>query len=175
MPERLIFVRSRTTAGSSGWSSSFGISRRWCVACDGEYLVDATCPLLLQTSLKLYGIDGHVVLVLTFVFEDLGAVRFLAERERPIHLSKFPVLATVPTRFCNDCETSELFRLCSISLYLRLHGRDSGSFVNAQVQTSVPRSARKRNTMPDRDPAVHQSQRRMSCRVSPVKEHARAR
>src|SRR6516225_1240831 len=69
MPERLIFVRSRTTAGSSGWSSSFGISRRWCVACDGEYLVDATCPLLLQTSLKLYGIDGHVVLVLTFVFE----------------------------------------------------------------------------------------------------------
>src|SRR5262249_47629805 len=36
---------------------------------DGEYLLDATCPLLLQTSVKLYGIGGHVVLLLTFVFE----------------------------------------------------------------------------------------------------------
>src|SRR5262249_5265003 len=36
---------------------------------DGEYLVDATCPLLLQTSVKLYGIGGHVVLLWTFVFE----------------------------------------------------------------------------------------------------------
>src|SRR5262249_15639067 len=51
----------------------------------------------------------------------LGAIRFLAERERPIHLSKFPVLAAMPKRFCNDCETSELFRLGSIILYLRLH------------------------------------------------------
>jgi hypothetical protein len=31
--------------------------------------VDATCPLLLQTPLKLYGIYGHVVLPLTFDFE----------------------------------------------------------------------------------------------------------
>src|SRR6516164_7402779 len=38
-------------------------------ACDGEYLLDTTCPLLLQTSVKLYGIGGHVMLLLTFVFE----------------------------------------------------------------------------------------------------------
>src|SRR5215475_11059140 len=43
---------------------------RWCrVACDSENLVDASSPLLLQMSMKLYGIDGHVVLLLTFVFE----------------------------------------------------------------------------------------------------------
>src|SRR5262249_22691620 len=43
---------------------------RWCrVACDSENLVDASSPLLLQASMKLYGIDGHVVLLLTFVFE----------------------------------------------------------------------------------------------------------
>src|SRR5215831_16135237 len=43
---------------------------RWCrVACDSENLVDASSPLLLQTSMKLYGIHGHVVLLLTFVFE----------------------------------------------------------------------------------------------------------
>src|SRR5215831_11540560 len=41
---------------------------------------------------------------------------FFAERERPIHLSKFPVLPTVPKRFRNECETSELSRLGSIGL-----------------------------------------------------------
>src|SRR5215813_8474255 len=46
-----------------------GISRRGRGARDGEYLLDATCPLLLQTSVKLYGIGGHVVLLWTFVFE----------------------------------------------------------------------------------------------------------
>ena len=51
---------------------------------------------------------------------------FLAERERPIHLSKFSVLAATPQRFCNDCETRDLFRLGSIILYLRLHGTYSG-------------------------------------------------
>jgi hypothetical protein len=51
-------------------------------------------------------------------------MRFLAECERPIHLSQFSVLAAMPKRFCNDHETSELFRLGSIILYLRLHGRD---------------------------------------------------
>src|SRR5262245_27622704 len=45
-----------------------GISRRCRVSRDGDYLVDATCPLLLQTSLKLYGIYGHVVFLLTFGF-----------------------------------------------------------------------------------------------------------
>src|SRR6266404_8205661 len=38
-------------------------------ACDGETLVDATCPLLLQTSVKLYGIHGHVPLLLTCVLK----------------------------------------------------------------------------------------------------------
>jgi hypothetical protein len=55
----------------------------------------------------------------------LDLVRFFIECERPIHLSKFPVLATIPKRFCNDCETSELFRLHSIIVYLRPHGRYS--------------------------------------------------
>jgi hypothetical protein len=50
----------------------------------------------------------------------------LSELERPIHLSKFPVLAAMPKRFCNERETSELFRLGSIFLYLRLHGTYSG-------------------------------------------------
>src|SRR5262249_3175858 len=36
---------------------------------DGENLPYATCPLLLQASMKLYGIDGHVVLLFSFVFE----------------------------------------------------------------------------------------------------------
>jgi hypothetical protein len=36
---------------------------------DRENLLDATFPFLLQTSVKLYGIRGHVVLLLTFVFE----------------------------------------------------------------------------------------------------------
>jgi hypothetical protein len=44
-----------------------GISRWWRGACDGENLLDVTCPLLLQASVKLYGIGGHVVLLLTFV------------------------------------------------------------------------------------------------------------
>jgi hypothetical protein len=46
-----------------------GITRRRCVACDAENVVDAMHPLLLQTSVKLDGIGGHVVLVLTFVLE----------------------------------------------------------------------------------------------------------
>src|SRR5262249_24200450 len=45
-----------------------GISRPCRVSRDGDYLVDATCPLLLQTSLNLYGIYGHVVFLLTFGF-----------------------------------------------------------------------------------------------------------
>src|SRR5215467_6898486 len=45
------------------------VSRWGRVGCDGENLVDASCPLLLQTSMKLHGINGHVVLLLTFVFE----------------------------------------------------------------------------------------------------------
>src|SRR5262249_3479009 len=53
-------------------------------------------------------------------------------------LSQFPVLAAMPKRFCNDHETSELFRLGSIILYLRLHGRDSGCSVNAQAQPVFP-------------------------------------
>jgi hypothetical protein len=43
---------------------------RWCrVACDSGIWSGASSPLLLQTSMKLYGIDAHVVLLLTFVFE----------------------------------------------------------------------------------------------------------
>src|SRR5262249_19110587 len=36
---------------------------------DRGNLLDATFPFLLQTSVKLYGIRGHVVFLLTFVFE----------------------------------------------------------------------------------------------------------
>src|SRR5215831_7052161 len=42
-----------------------GVSRWSRVGCDGENLVDASCPLLLQTSVKLYRISGHVVFLLT--------------------------------------------------------------------------------------------------------------
>ena len=67
----------------------------------------------------------------------------LAQRERPIHLSKFPILATVPVRFRNGCETSELFRLCSDkSLSATARQILRAAFLNAQVQTSVPRSAK---------------------------------
>jgi hypothetical protein len=45
-----------------------GISRWGRGAGDDENLLDATCPLLLQASVKLYGIGGHVVLLLTFLF-----------------------------------------------------------------------------------------------------------
>jgi hypothetical protein len=47
----------------------------------------------------------------------------------------------MPKRFCNGCEASELFRLGSITLYLRLHGRYSGYplQINVQWRTSVPR------------------------------------
>src|SRR5262245_4442621 len=45
------------------------------VGCDGENLLDATCPLLLQTSLKLYGIAGPVVSLLTFIFEGWARSR----------------------------------------------------------------------------------------------------
>jgi hypothetical protein len=51
-----------------------------------------------------------------------------AQAADPDVIHVFPVLAAMPTRFCNDHETSELFRLGSIILYLRLHGRDSGLF-----------------------------------------------
>src|SRR5262245_28640641 len=52
-----------------------GISPRCRVARAGDNLVDATCPLLLQTSLKLYGIHGHVVFLVTFGFEGWARSR----------------------------------------------------------------------------------------------------
>jgi hypothetical protein len=42
-----------------------GISRRCCVACDGENLVNTGGPFLLQPPVKLYRIDRHLVLLLT--------------------------------------------------------------------------------------------------------------
>jgi len=74
----------------------------------------------------------------------MDAVRFLSERECPIHFSEFSVSATVPQRFCNDRERGELFRLGPIILNLGLHRRHSGCglhTLNFQVQSSVPRSA----------------------------------
>jgi hypothetical protein len=62
----------------------------------------------------------------------LRAIRFFTERERPIHLSKLPVLAAMPKRFCNNRETSKLFCLGSIILYLRLHGTYSGYALHSQ-------------------------------------------
>src|SRR5262245_2316354 len=78
--------------------------------------------------MKLYGVSSHVVFLLTFAFE--GCAR--SGRERPIHLSKLPVLAAMPKRFCNNHETSELFRLGSIIRYLRLHGTYSGYALHSQ-------------------------------------------
>ena len=65
-------------------------------------------------------------------------LRFHPQRERPIHLSQFPILAAMPKRFGNDCETSELFRLGSIILYLRLHGTYSGRPVQRLTCTCKP-------------------------------------
>ena len=39
----------------------------------------------------------------------------------------------MPKRFCNNRETSELFRLGSIILYLRLHGTYSGYALHSNV------------------------------------------
>src|SRR5262245_47354072 len=78
--------------------------------------------------MKLYGVSSHVVYLLTFAFE--GCAR--SGRERPIHLSKLPILAAMPKRFCNNREASELFRFGSIILYLRLHGTYSGYALHSQ-------------------------------------------
>src|SRR5215813_12299346 len=51
------------------------VSRWGRVGCEGENLLDATCPLLLQTSLKLYRIAGHVVSLLMFVFKGWARSR----------------------------------------------------------------------------------------------------
>ena len=59
-------------------------------------------------------------------FRRRRALRFLAHRERPIHLSKFSALAAMPRGFCNGCKASELFRLGAIILYLRPQRIDSG-------------------------------------------------
>src|SRR5262249_41064962 len=63
--------RNRVRDEKSGRSGAFEVGGVgwWRGACDGENLLDATCPLLLQASVKLYGIGGHVVLLLTFVVE----------------------------------------------------------------------------------------------------------
>src|SRR5262249_13834081 len=37
-----------------------GVSRWGRLRCDGEKLVDASCPLVLQPSVKLYRIDRHL-------------------------------------------------------------------------------------------------------------------
>ena len=52
-------------------------------------------------------------------------LRFLAQRERPIHLGKLSVLAAMPKGFCNGCKASELFRLRPVILHLRPHRTDS--------------------------------------------------
>jgi hypothetical protein len=58
-------------------------------------------------------------------FRRRRALRFLAHRERPIHLSKFSALAALSRGFCNGCKASELFRLGAIILYLRPQRIDS--------------------------------------------------
>jgi hypothetical protein len=59
-------------------------------------------------------------------------MRFFTERERPIHLGKLPVLAAMSKRFCSNREASELFRLGSVILSLRLHGMYSGYAFHSQ-------------------------------------------
>jgi hypothetical protein len=59
-------------------------------------------------------------------FRRWSVLRFLAQRERPIHLSKFSALAAMPRGFCNRCKASKLFRLGAIILYLRPQRIDSG-------------------------------------------------
>src|SRR5262252_2212504 len=58
-------------------------------------------------------------------FRRRRALRFLAQRERPIHLSKFSALAAKPRGFCNRCKASKLFGLGAIVLYLRPQRIDS--------------------------------------------------
>src|SRR6516165_1386802 len=58
-------------------------------------------------------------------FRRRRALRFLAHRERPIHLSKFSALAALSRGFCNGCKASELFRLGAIIIYLRPQRIDS--------------------------------------------------
>src|SRR5262249_44390988 len=67
-----------------------------------------------------------------------------AQAADPDVIHVFPVLAAMPTRFCNDHETSELFRLGSIILYYCMAETPACS-VNAQAQTCVPRTARRAN------------------------------
>jgi hypothetical protein len=77
-------------------------------------------PLALPSFALLRGSCGGVLVLANDARARLGSG---TESSR---LSKFPVLAAMPKRFCKDCETSELFCLCSIGLYFRLHGRYSG-------------------------------------------------
>src|SRR5262249_33538643 len=106
--------------------------------------VDASCPLLLQTSMKLYRISGHVVFLLTL---SLRAGRDQTPRRVRAPNTSQPVsgIGGVPKRFCNDHETSELFRLGSIILYCDCMAEPPACSVNAQAQTCVPRTARRAN------------------------------
>jgi hypothetical protein len=73
-----------------------GISRWWRGACDGENLLDATCPLLLQASVKLYGIGGHVVLLLIFVFEGWARSGSSPSASAQYISASFSVMAAMP-------------------------------------------------------------------------------
>src|SRR5215471_6008105 len=99
---------------------------RWCrVACDSENLVDASNPLLLQTSMKLYGIHGHVVLLLTFVFE-----RWTRSDSSPSASAQYISASFRHWRLCRgDFATAARranFRLRPVILYFRPHRTDSG-------------------------------------------------
>jgi hypothetical protein len=116
-------------------------SRGGCrVARDGGNLVDATCPLLLQTSLKLYGIYGHVVL--TFGFEGWARSRsspsasaqYISASLRYWRLWRSDFAPTV--RRANSFALVRYFSICDCTAGLR----PPFAKVNVQVQTSVPHS-----------------------------------
>src|SRR5205823_2284443 len=102
-----------------------GISR-WCrVANAAENLVDATCPLLLQTSVKLYGIGGHVVLLLTCVFEGLVCLGSSPSASAQYISASFRYWRLCRSDFATTVRRANSFAL-ALLLYLRLHGTYSG-------------------------------------------------
>src|SRR6266446_1815606 len=100
-----------------------GISR-WCrVANAAENMVDATCPLLLQTSVKLYGIGGHVVLLLTCVFEGLAcsgsspsaSAQYISANFRYWRLCRSDFATTV--RRANSFALARYFSICDCTAH----------------------------------------------------------
>src|SRR5262249_40402051 len=91
-----------------------GISRRCCLAC-GENLVDATWPLLLQTSVEFYGVGGSCPPPFELRFEGLACSGASPSESAYRRLCRSDFATTV--RRANSF---------ALVLHLRLHCRYSG-------------------------------------------------